>query len=219
MKKQSGNILIFLLIGVLFIGGLGMAYYLGAKKSISLTPTPASIINSQTPQPTPTPADTVNQNDETASWKTYANVKYGFSIKYPRISNLESNELNPYYTSFDKQIFITVESANKPPCTGDCSTETLQKEENIKVNQSEFKKYTGIKNVSQEGGYFPPQSFIRYEIIQNSYKYMLEITELGNLSHSYEEGKLYPANRTIKEIPADKLQIFNQMLSTFKFTN
>lgn len=67
---QKGFAGIFVLI-VVVIAALGGAYYLGTQK--------ASLpgIKQSTVSPSPSPFD------ETANWKTYANEKFGYSIKYP----------------------------------------------------------------------------------------------------------------------------------------
>lgn len=72
---QKGQVLIFLLVGILIIAGIGGAFYLGRQTTPKSSTIPA--VTSQTPQPTPSPSD------ETANWKTYTNSKLGYAIKYP----------------------------------------------------------------------------------------------------------------------------------------
>lgn len=72
---QKGQILIFLLVGILVIGVAGGAFYLGRSTIQKPLPTPSTA--SQTPQPNPTPSE------ETANWKTYTNNQLHYSIKYP----------------------------------------------------------------------------------------------------------------------------------------
>ncbi|MBI4059002.1 hypothetical protein HY404_02050 [Candidatus Microgenomates bacterium] len=71
-SKQGGftPILILIIVVILAIGG--GAYFLG-KQSITLTPRES--MNTVLPSPT--------SLDETASWKTYTNSRYKFSIQYP----------------------------------------------------------------------------------------------------------------------------------------
>jgi len=80
-------VLAVLLSGVMF-GGLG--YYLANSQNAAETTTVTPTYTTQTTvttQPTivtttSTPTSTI-ATDETASWKTYSNTKYSYSIKYP----------------------------------------------------------------------------------------------------------------------------------------
>lgn len=72
---QRGQILIFVLLGLVMIGFLGVAFYAG-----KITPKPPSEVVTSTPSPIPV--------NETLTWKTYTNAKYGFSFKYDPTSEL-----------------------------------------------------------------------------------------------------------------------------------
>ncbi len=83
---QKGQVIIFLLVGILVITAVGGAYYL--YKSTSLKPSTTPTIASQTPRPplTPFSSDTnppLTGSIETANWKTYTNQQAGYSFKYP----------------------------------------------------------------------------------------------------------------------------------------
>lgn len=78
---QKGQTLVYILVGVLILVSVaGGAYYFG--KSSTPKSSPAPVVTSQTPQPTPD--ETVyTESDRSANWKTYTNIKYGYSIRYP----------------------------------------------------------------------------------------------------------------------------------------
>lgn len=90
--KQKGQSPILIIVGILVVGLIGGAYYLGTQKSQNQTP-----VATQTPQPS-TPPDASpapTGAGETANWKTYNNITpgWGFSIKYPSnlIIEMDSN--------------------------------------------------------------------------------------------------------------------------------
>lgn len=75
---QKGQILIWMVVGVLVIAIAGGIYYLGRSNSTKQSATPTVV--SQTPQPTPSPTP-----DETANWKIYTNTNgsVSYKIQYP----------------------------------------------------------------------------------------------------------------------------------------
>ncbi len=95
-EKKSGNTfnkILLALVVVILIAGVGCGgYYLGTKQSNSSMQQSAKPIVTLVPTATPTP-------DPTASWSTYTNDKYGYSVKYP--SALTTHEDNTYYHYVD----------------------------------------------------------------------------------------------------------------------
>ena len=82
-------------IGIL-IGIIG--YMLGTKNSQTVVNNQQNVNIPTLSPPSPTPVD------ETANWKTYANTKYKYSIKYPPDWNIENVDLaNPEKVNFIKQ--------------------------------------------------------------------------------------------------------------------
>lgn len=72
---QKGFAPILILVGILVALALAGGVYFFGKSQVAKLQNP--VVVSQTPQATPTPSST---SDETASWKTYTNTKYGYSI-------------------------------------------------------------------------------------------------------------------------------------------
>lgn len=78
--KQKGFAPVLILVGILVLGMVaGGAYYFG-KSQVSKPQPQNPVIASQIPQPVSSPSASP---DETASWKTYTNNNFTFSIKYP----------------------------------------------------------------------------------------------------------------------------------------
>ncbi len=96
--NQKGFAPIIILLAVLFIAGLGGAYYFGTyvNKPLQPQPTIQPLVSSPTQQLT-VPVTTA-KIDETANWKTYTSQKNSFSLKYP--SGMEIEEKSDNYTAF-----------------------------------------------------------------------------------------------------------------------
>jgi hypothetical protein len=90
-QKGFAPILVILLV-LIAIGG---AYYLGTKKGNILpvsTQTPVSVATNISTQASPTAKPSA---DPTASWKTYTNAEFGFSVKYPPGMQISASPNDP----------------------------------------------------------------------------------------------------------------------------
>lgn len=84
--NQKGQTGILILAGIVILVALaGGIFYLG--RVTAPKPQPQNVVTSS-PQPSPSPTD------ETANWKTYTNTKYGYSIKYPSEIKLITSDEN-----------------------------------------------------------------------------------------------------------------------------
>lgn len=83
---QKGFAPILILVEILVIMAVaGGVYYFAKFQSVK----PQNSLVSQTSQPTINPQPTQTSN-ETVSWKTYTNTKYGFTFRYPPFWDLET---------------------------------------------------------------------------------------------------------------------------------
>ena len=207
---QKGNILVGILIGLAVAGGLFGAYYLGTRNN---KPHPQNPIITSTPQPLTSPSPS---SDEAANWKTYTNKKYGFSIKYPQdwysYTGYAWND-NP------KDNFSHVDlSPDTPPqgmgsgrptgvriFVGDKATDSSFNTDNLNV-------YNYAKKVAID-----PNS-VRYDTING----VQIVRTSGEPSAGNGGPSVFIAkNDVIIDIGAESMdeKAFNQILSTFKFTN
>lgn len=219
---QKGFSAILILVGlaavIVVAGGLFYVGRLTAPKdqlqsSVSVIQSSPSSTITPTYQPSQTPVLT----DETVSWKTYTSTKAGYYFKYPTEWPLNNQPESPQCTvCVESLIFSPVYNPN----SGDNNTAIILvfKESNIKslddyVNvhvkgdQSKVDlKYTtigGVKAVSYKlSGGIPPLPVIEYTVVKNGFYYIIRIDD------SVETNKNKERN----------VMLFNEMLSTFKFT-
>lgn len=214
--SQKGLGAIYILVGVLILGLVaGGAYYLGKQATPKSSPAP---IVSQTPQPTPTPdaSPAPTGAGETANWKAYTSAKAKYSFKYPTewplvnipVSNgctvcIEDLQFTPNYNPNSGDTTIAVILVNK-----EASIKTLDDYINIHVKGDSSK--IDLKNTSVGGenavsyrlsGGIPPLPIIEYAVVKNGFNYQIRL----------EDSK--ETNKSTKK----NLQLFNQILSTFKF--
>ncbi len=175
------------------------------------------------PSPTPSPIATLTPTPgPTAEWKTYTNPKYGFSLTYPIDIEFSASELNPsflgvdmstekldfnrnyldskktYQRAADNEHFFSLEiagkSTNAPP---ECSTYNQNNKIKIDGHPGVFSE----KSFIQGGG----PGYSKFICIENGQYTYLFLTQ-------------YSANSP-KESQQAVIRLFDQILSTFKFTD
>ena len=170
--------------------------------------TPSSIPNTESTTMVPT--------DETEGWKTYKDLKNGFSFKYP--GEFVLRELSNRGQLLNEYILIITNNISYKDCRGGCPVnelvETILLPNNIQA--------TKIKGYQGAVGGNIPQSFVSYEIVDEkadvSNRYVsITLWELPQNIPYQEMIKQYPADRIPQAIAEDKVQEFDQILSTFKF--
>lgn len=88
-------ILLIILVAIAF-GGAGYLYGINAGKTLTSATKTVTATASATSSKTAV-ASATSTADVTASWKTYSNTKYGYSVKYP--ASAKYTEISPTGTS------------------------------------------------------------------------------------------------------------------------
>ncbi|MCX6718581.1 MAG: PsbP-related protein [Candidatus Staskawiczbacteria bacterium] len=201
-EKQKGistltGIIIIIVVAVVLFGGVFAYQYFTAKSQQNSKFFGSSQKTNQT------------QTQTTAGWKTYTNSQYGYEIKYPEDWRKSGIEPPTWISPVEGTVYISIVSYPKiglgtiingcPNIAGtDVSSEIAGKE---KVGGLEFCKYTEIQS-GMGGAKF--QSF-SYFITNDNYGYFIDLTAP------------YKPNQTESDFKYE-LNIFDQMVSTFKFT-
>ena len=205
--NQKGHVLLVVLLIAVAIGG----YLLYTNYSNNRSKVTTSVVQ-QTTQPSPSPSD------ETANWKTYTNTKYGFSFKYP--SNLVvaeqdtiqlTNEASMPQVIPNKYINILIFVYSIDPQTslrGWVEKDTIRN----KPDGTTGSTVIGTIDNYQSGDL---QGFTYHGGAEVDVKHVLFKKEGKIFDFTldcYETGCSYKDNPEAEAV-------FNQILSTFKFTN
>jgi len=227
MRVQSGlaPILIVVLVAILGVGGYFLYTSLRANpakpESVAIYPTPVSVS-------TPTPKPESTSSADMANWKTYANSKYNFSFKYP--GSWLYGELYKQEVVYPMlRVYLKPKTLSS---TGDPTFGLI----NISIYNLRIHGYKTIDDFIKSycSGFENQDPNCKFQ------KEAKDITVAGSPAKLLINVPLPANNRTVvvqknvnifaiqilldktseKEYSlADKLEIFNQILSTFKFTN
>lgn len=204
-------LLVILLILIVSVGG----YMLGAKrnKTAQNQPLPTPIIH-PSPAPLPSKASATEGVDETANWKTYTNSKHAYLIRYP-------NDIFVRTICPNKELILehgmpneARDSIEVPACGGrggrfaiEIVTYDSQKGEKPYFDYSDYSVaeeeviVTGIK--TKKSTY----SFVDKEDPESSDWFSRVLVLKGTKTYEITFGD------------KDFIQTFDQILSTFQFTN
>lgn len=182
---------VLLAILVILLGLSGYLYY----QNIQLKSMLASY---QAPVVSPTPSATA---DPTANWKTYTNNLYTFQIKYPQKFNLTEDKTKEDF--YDKLASLVYQDANI----------SIRAIHDIDIYKNSKPQDVATREVIDSG--------LKYNIINTTISgYPAAITVLETIPKIRTTATIANPNKNIFiEISSDvDTTTFNQILSTFKFT-
>jgi hypothetical protein len=195
IPQRKSRLKILIIIAVILLAIYGGIYYFAINNIYNLSnyskkSTPTSVSKISTPTP-----------DPTANWKTYTDSKYGYSIKYP--TQWDAN-LPPVGHGIligqgpnENQITIGIFSTKNATMANSCKQTQQILLDNIPASRCNF-----AQQISEERGvaYNPPiiSKTIYIEALHNNQYYSVSLSS---------------------DQTSDKFKYFDQILSTFKFTD
>lgn len=206
MQKGVAPILIVILVALLGIGGYFAYTSLrgsGEAGNVAISP-------SNTPQPSPSTTESTG-SAEIANWKTYTNAKYSYTLKYPPEWRILTKGLSDESTS----PFPIINS----PC--ELSTESVCSQVSVSMNE-EFREPNSISNKTNTK--LDNEDAIAFEVSQPNVNesgmllYAISVDHNNNkytltYSETQKDGHFITNMNNWKN-----KKIFDQILSTFKFT-
>ena len=205
-QKGFAHLILLLVVGIALVGG----YFLYQRGYIQINPTPNNrTTTTQTTAPSTTNIQTSNSptpmTDITDNWKIYTNTKYSFSIKHPKEWKEPANQ---DYGFIGKRVYFSVYKTPTEGAHGDGPVEKSFE----KVTIATLPATRSAGYVGEIGGNIP-QNYVEYTFQKNGYTYMFTLYALDNDTDIVSDGqKIWP----LKD--AD-VKLFEQIISTFKFTN
>lgn len=210
-------ILAVLVAGIALLGLVGYLAFQNYQLKIQLSGIEPTTGVAATPTTTPTKPQPIPTIDETAGWKVYSSKVYGFVFKYPQD-----------YTVSEVQIMgevrVVPKNRDELPAIGNLGYEmgidyldnprglTSQQCFDDWVVEMEPKSVTGRKDV-MVGDVVGYQGILRSGGAFNPDVYTFAANDKRVLRVFFSKGSLeYP-------VVADQEVVFNQILSTFKFTD
>ncbi len=193
--KQKGFAGIIILIIALILAGLAGAYYFGKSQTPNLQPQNPVVV-SQTPQPMLSPSASP---DETANWKTYKSAQLNLNFKYPLNYDIKEQT----YGSPDKPLF---------------GVDLI--DENTIMNLAGYATGRGAEGVIQTNDVMVGGNPAKEYTFGSSSDQITSIQiSVNNINNGGKDITIFFNSKDNKPIPQEKLNTFDQILSTFKFTN
>jgi len=198
-------------LGALF-GAIG---YLAKNKAAKI----------QHPQVSPAAEPAKSVQDETADWKTYKNEEYGFEVKYPEDWLKNKVDLFPDYmkeavisslshTFFIPQVKRIPEDVWVSISVSPCKTFFCDPREEVEEPYRKTIKQSTIKGQSifVSDNRFEGERDLSYILVNDEKTQQVWLTL--SIHHGRQNGIEYLTDEEIQP----ELETFNQILSTFKFT-
>lgn len=210
IQTQKPNWLLFALVGMLILTVGIVAGVLIGKYIYTLKPT-------LSPSPLPSEAS-AKEGDPTANWKTYTNIKYGYSLKYPTSSTTMANGCEGTNGNKGEEWFQIQTDVTNPSIRAVCGIVSVSPEWWVFVQSGEYKNTLGNNYAVKKqttmliGGY--PAT--RYYYHMNPPKEGFD-ERWRDVTHTVVKLPTKDLTIVIELNLPEKEQFFNQILSTFKF--
>ncbi|OGM28368.1 hypothetical protein A2962_02800 [Candidatus Woesebacteria bacterium RIFCSPLOWO2_01_FULL_39_61] len=213
-ENQKGFTHLFLILALALIAVVGIGYYAYKNGQIKIP-------SSQKLTPTPTPP-----LKTTANWRTYTNNKYGYFLSYEFKPSLEERTcgLNP--SNFNGEEWFIILSSNPEEQYKTCYPQEGLADIQVTVSENDKTSYDVIEKdfprddwrvsvdpLESERGYVSDGIFISADFIGDD--------ESGLIQSPIKEARIfhngYTYHLTLTNLDFSKT--YNQILSTFNFTN
>lgn len=228
MQKGFARIIIILGI-VLLLGIVGGAYYFG-KLSIRPSANPkacteeakicsnGSSVGRTGPNCEFSPCPTANLDSVVANWKVYTNTKYNFSFQYPPDYKINETNISVNSKLESSAIILSVEPTN---FTGSYVTEDpgiyfiVTRVDKNTIIRNRFDKSTGYEFI-KVGSY---EAAVKNILITSTYTGELPVGYKAKQVYIKKDDLIYEIESGNIHDPDSIIKIFDQVISTFKFTN
>ncbi len=237
-RGQAGVLIIVgILVVVVIVGG---AYFLGMSRNTSPVPQPAP----QIVKPQPTPASESTSSAETANWKTYTNNIFKYSFQYPptlAVSNCPSYDCGEiiYYpkapgkTEIDEnnslghtqliggrycydEKFKSSTNSTRASLQAQCDLPGVQGANDPILPVVDEQIVNASSGLSQYSFYLQEYKNSKLGSF-HAFFFTKPITETNINKEVVTYYGIYWTANPLKSLTTDKISLFNQILSTFKF--